>query len=207
MNKQIANDIKLNEETINTINNAIKLKEGDSEFLMLLPSQDCLERRKMKLEAMNEVLRYYQERLGERERLETGRRLHALMRYDNENFFTIEFYLDDKTVAQLYERVSASFSDNFVFFNAHFYALASYILNYDLVGVRSFFKRFGLNWRLGDGKDLWFSKKDFDKDVEIAKRYIDGIFKLFEDKKLMDRVEDALDAYLNAVFESNPEEE
>ena len=129
------------------------------------------------------------------------------MRYDNENSLTIEFYLDGKTVAQLYERVSASFSDNFVFFNAHFYALATYILNYDLVGVRSFFKRFGLNWMFGDGKDLWFSKKDFDKDVEFAKKYIDDIFKLFENKKLMDRVEDVLDAYLNAVFESNPEEE
>jgi hypothetical protein len=207
MNQKIADYIKFNDDKIITIKKAIELKEGDSEFLTLLPSQGCLERRKMKLEAINEVLRYYQEKLGERERLETGRRLHALMRYDNENFFTIEFYLDGKTDAQLYERVSASSSDNFVFFNAHFYALASYILNYDLVGMRSFFKRFGLNWRLGDGKDLWFSKKDFDKDVEFAKKHIDRVFKLFEDKKLMDRVEDALDAYLKAVFESNPEEE
>ena len=206
MNQHLADIIKFNDDKIITIKKAIDLKEGDTEFLMLLPNPYDLERRKMKLEAMNEVLRYCQEKLGERERLETGRRLHALMRYDNEDSFTFEVYLDGKTVSELYERVSSSFSDNFVFFNAHFYALASYIVNYDLVGMRSFFKKFGFDRRFDDGKTLHFSKEEFDRDVRMAKRYIDDIFKLFEDEKLMNRVEDALDAYLKAVFESNPEE-
>ena len=205
MNKQIADDIKLNEETINTINNAIKLVEEKNQLSMFFPNKYDLESQKMKLEATNEVLKYYQSKLGDRERLETGRHLSVYVA--GRGGLTFEVSLDGATYGKLYCQVNASSSDNYAFFKAHFYALSAYILNYDLGRPMNFFKNFGFDRKFCDSKFLYLSKKDFDKDVSMAKEHIDKVFKLFEDKKLMDRVEDVLDAYLNAVFESNPEEE
>ena len=53
MNQHIADIIKFNDDKITTIKKAIELKEGDSEFLMLLPDPFDLKHRKMKLEAIS----------------------------------------------------------------------------------------------------------------------------------------------------------
>jgi len=206
MNKQIAEDIKLNEEKIKTIDSAIKLVEEESPLSMLLPRTYELQSRKWKLEAANEMLEYYQSKLGEREELRTGRHLSVYVSGENaEKGISLRICLDHDTVDKLYDRVWSSYSDISTFFESHFYELSRHILHFDLGLVSDFLLKFGYDPRFKEY--LHSSKDDFDRDVRVAKRDIDRLFEVFEDKKLMDRVEDVLDAYLDAVFESNPEEE
>jgi hypothetical protein len=205
MNQQIADDIKLNEEKIKTIDRAIELVEENNPLSTFLPRTYELRSRKWKLEAANEMLEYYQSKLGEREELKTDRHLSVYVSgAEAEKGISLRICLDDDTVDKLYDRVWSSYSDISTFFESHFYELSRHILHFDLGLVSSFLSKFGYDPRFKEY--LHSSKEDFDRDVRVAKRDIDKIFELFENKKLMDRVEDALDAYLNAVFESNPKE-
>lgn len=206
MNQQIADDIKLNEEKIKTIDIAIKLVKEDNPLSTFLPRTYELQSRKWKLEAANEMLEYYQSKLGEREELRTGRHLSVYVSGENaEKGISFRICLDHDTVDKLYDRVWSSYSDINTFFESHFYDLSRHILRFDLSRVSDFLSKFGYDSRFKEY--LHPSKDEFDEDVKDAKRYIDRLFELFEDKKLMDRVEDALDAYLKAVLESHPEEE
>lgn len=206
MNQQIADDIKLNEEKIKTIESAIKLVEEGNPLSTLIPKTYELQSQKWKLEAANEMLEYYQSKLGEREELRTGRHLSVYVSGENaEKGIAFRICLDHDTVDKLYDYVWSSYSDINTFFESHFCELSRHILHFDLGRVSDFLSKFGYDSRFKEY--LHPSKDEFDEDVKEAKRYIDKVFKLFEDKKLMDRVEDVLDAYLNAVFESNPEEE
>lgn len=206
MNKQIAEDIKLNEEKIKIIDSAIKLVEEKNPLSTLIPRQYELQSRKWKLEAANEMLEYYQSKLGEREELRTDRHLSVYVSgEDAEKGIVLRICLDHDTVDKLYDRVWSSYSDIGFFFESHFCELSRHILHFDLGLVSDFLSKFGYDPRFKEY--LHSSKDDFDRDVRVAKRDIDRLFEVFENKKLMDRVEDALDAYLKAVFESNPEEE
>lgn len=213
------------EEEIKKLNETIKLYESlkvESETVYAknydaVPSEvkpDTLKRKIMYYKAILNVYEYFLEKLGEKERLMLGKYISASMStFGNELRFNI-YLADDETESKLYDYVFGSHSGINEFVQEHFPDIFSVILGstgyshafgcYDLNNALDFFKHFG--YTDYECELLCWDQKEFDTQIDKAKKILDWFFKLSEDTELMNDIDKVLTTYFEIVFKHNQEE-
>jgi len=175
---------------------------------------DALERKIMYYKAITTVYEYFLDKLGEKESLTLGKYISASMSaFDNTLSFNV-YLVDGETESKLYNQVFGSHSGINEFVQEHFPDIFSVILGntgyshalgcYNLNNALNFFKSFG--YRDYKRESLCWAQKDFDKQIDTAKKILDWFFRLSEDTELMNDVDKVLTTYFEVVFKYNPEE-
>ena len=172
---------------------------------------DELERKIMYYKAILTVYKYFLEKLGEKEELMLGKYISVSVNTFSDDL-GVSLYLEDRETAnKLYDYVFGSHSGINEFVQEHFPDIFSVILGstgyshalgcYDLNSAFYFFKRFGYT----DYKreSLCWCQKDFDGQIDRAKKILDWFFKLSEDTKLMNDIDKVLTTYFEVVFKYN----
>lgn len=213
------------EREIKRLNDTIKLYESfkaasdtlydkDYEAIPYNVRPNELGRKIMYYKATLNVYEYFLEKLGEKGSLMLGKYIGASMDVcSNELRFGL-YLMDNETESKLYNYAFGSHSGINEFVQEHFPDIFSVILgstsyshslgSYDLDDALNFFKYFGYeNYRR---ESLCWDQKDFDKQIEKAKKIVDWFFKLSEDTELMNDVDKVLTTYLEVVFKYNTED-
>lgn len=175
---------------------------------------DKLESKIMYYKAILNVYEYFMEKLGEKESLMLGKYISASIDAFGDTLRFGLYLTDGETESKLYDCVFGSHSGINEFVQEHFPDIFSVILGstgyshalgcYDLHSALNFFKSFG--YRDYEHKALCWDQKDFDKQIDTAKKIFDWFFRLSEDADLMNDVDKVLTTYFEVVFKHNQDE-
>ena len=151
-----------------------------------------------------DVLEYFVEKLGDREELQLGKYLTCWMDVC-ESRIRIGFSLSDELESKLYDEVFGSHSTIYTWTKNNLLPLLSLVANkyLDFEDTIDFFERVGTE---DDNRQLAWSASTYTKGADAAKKIIDDIFKLAEDKEVLKDMDEVLDVYFDKVFKYNKEE-
>ena len=151
-----------------------------------------------------DVLEYFVEKLGDREELQLGKYLTCWMDVC-ESRIRIGFSLSDELESKLYDEVFGSHSTIYTWTKNNLLPLLSLVANkyLDFEDTIDFFERVGTE---DDNRQLAWNASTYTKGADAAKKIIDDIFKLAEDKEVLKDMDEVLDVYFDKVFKYNKEE-
>ena len=182
-----------------------KYEEGTS-YPVGFPNFDFRDERQVDYNEMCiDILEYFVERLGDREELQLGKYLTCWMDVC-ESRIRIGFSLSDELESKLYNEVFGSHSTIYTWTKNDLLPLLSLVASkyLDFEDAIDFFKRVGTE---GDGdRRLAWNASTYAKGADAAKKIIDDIFKLAEDKEVLKDMDEVLGVYFDKVFKYNKEE-
>ena len=150
------------------------------------------------------ILKYFVEKLGDKEELSIGKYLTCWMDVC-ESRIRIGFSLSDELESKLYDEVFGSHSTIYTWTKNDLLPLLSLVASkyLDFEGAIDFFERVGTE---GDDRQLDWHTSTYTEGEDAAKKIIDDIFKLAEDEEVLKDIDDVLDVYFDKVFKYNKEE-
>ena len=182
-------------------------KEGTS-YPVGVPSFSHGDEHQIKYNGMCiEILEYFVEKLGDREVLNLGKYFTCWLDMC-ETRIRIGFGLNNEVTSKLYDGVFGSWSTIYVWSEKNILPLLSLITSkyLDFERVITFFKHIGTEGDSNERRLAWDTSA-YTKYVTEAKKIIDNIFKLSEDKEVLKDMDDLLDVYFDKVFKNNKEED
>ena len=182
-----------------------KYEEGTS-YPVGFPNFDFRDERQTDYNEMCvDILEYFVEKLGDKEELQLGKYLTCWMDVC-ESRIRIGFSLSDELESKLYDEVFGSHSTIYTWTKNDLLPLLSLVASkyLDFEDAIDFFERVGTE---GDGdRRLAWNASTYAKGADAAKKIIDDIFKLAEDKEVLKDIDEVLDVYFDKVFKYNKEE-
>ena len=181
-----------------------KYEEGTS-YPVGFPNFDFRDERQVDYNEMCiDILKYFVEKLGDREELSIGKYLTCWMDVC-ESRIRIGFSLNDELESKLYDEVFGSHSTIYTWTKNNLLPLLSLVANkyLDFEDTIDFFERVGTD---GDDRQLAWNASTYTHGATEAKKIIDNIFKLAEDKEVLKDIDEVLDVYFDKVFKYNKEE-
>ena len=181
-----------------------KYEEGTS-YPVGFPNFDFRDERQTDYNEMCiDILGYFAEKLGDREELKIGKYLTCWMDVC-ESRIRIGFSLSDELESKLYDEVFGSHSTIYTWTKNDLLPLLSLVASkyLDFEDAIDFFERVGTD---GDDRQLAWNASTYTKGADAAKKIIDDIFKLAEDKEVLKDIDEVLDVYCDKVFKYNKEE-
>ena len=153
-----------------------------------------------------DILEYFAKKLGDKEELNIGKYLTCWMDVC-ESRIRIGFSLNDELESKLYDEVFGSHSTIYTWTKNNLLPLLSLVANkyLDFEGTIDFFERVGTEDD-SDSRQLDWHTSTYTKGADAAKKIIDDIFKLAEDKEVLKDIDEILDVYFDKVFKYNKEE-
>ena len=182
-----------------------KYEEGTS-YPVGVPNFDFRDERQTDYNEMCiDILEYFVEKLGDKEELSIGKYLTCWMDVC-ESRIRIGFSLNDELESKLYNEVFGSHSTIYVWTKNDLLPLLSLVaskyLNFE--DAIDFFERVGTE--SDDDRRLAWNASTYAKGADAAKKIIDKIFELAEDKEVLKDIDEVLDVYFDKVFKYNKEE-
>ena len=152
-----------------------------------------------------DILEYFVEKLGDKEELQLGKYITCWLDMCDAKI-RIGFSLNDELESKLYDEVFGSHSTIYTWTKDTLLPLLTLVTNkyLDFEGTIDFFEHLGTD---GDNRQLAWNASTYTKGATEAKRIIDGIFELAEDKEVLKDMDEVLDVYFSKVFKYNKEEE
>ena len=152
------------------------------------------------------ILEYFVEKLGDKEELNIGKYFTCWLDMC-ETRIRIGFSLNNEVESKLYDEVFGSHSTIYVWTEKHILPMLTLLTPryLDFESVTTFFKRIGTEGGSNDRQLAW-NASTYTKGATEAKKIIDDIFKLAEDKEVLKDIDEVLDVYFNKVFKYNKEE-
>lgn len=153
------------------------------------------------------ILEYFVEKLGDKEELSIGKYLSCWLDMCDARI-RIGFVLNDELESKLYDEVFGSHSTIYVWTKNNLLPLLSLVTNkhLDFEDTIDFFEHVGTEGDIDDRRLAW-NASTYTKGADAAKKIIDDIFKLAEDKEVLKDIDEVLDVYFDKVFKHNKEEE
>ena len=155
-----------------------------------------------------DILEYFVEKLGDKEELQLGKYLTCWLDICGARI-RIGFSLnnENEVSSKLYNEVFGSWSDIYTWTKNNLLPLLSLVTNkyLNFEDTIDFFENVGTK---GDcnGCQLAWDASTYTKGATEAKKIIDDIFKLAEDKEVLKDMDEVLDVYFDKVFKYNKEE-
>ena len=153
-----------------------------------------------------DILEYFVEKLGDKEELNIGKYFTCWMDMCDTRI-RIGFSLNNEVESKLYDEVFGSHSTIYEWSEKHILPmltlLTSRYLNFQR--VVNFFEHVGTKGDCNDRQLAW-GASTYAKGATEAKKIIDNIFKLAEDKEVLKDIDEVLDIYFDKVFKYNKEE-
>ena len=151
-----------------------------------------------------DILEYFAKKLGDKEELNIGKYLTCWMDVC-ESRIRIGFSLNDELESKLYNEVFGSHSTIYTWTKNDLLPLLSLVASkyLDFEDAIDFFERVGTD---GDDRQLAWNASTYTNGETEAKKIIDDIFKLAEDKEVLKDMDEVLDVYFDKVFKYNKEE-
>ena len=152
------------------------------------------------------ILEYFVEKLGDKEKLNIGKYFTCWLDMC-ETRIRIGFSLNNEVESKLYDEVFGSHSTIYVWTEQHILPMLTLLTPryLDFESATTFFKRIGTEGGSNDRRLAW-NASTYTKDEAEAKKVIDNIFKLAEDKEVLKDIDEVLDIYFEKVFKYNKEE-
>ena len=152
-----------------------------------------------------DILEYFVEKLGDKEELNIGKYFTCWMDVC-ETRIRIDFSLNNEVESKLYDEVFGSHSTIYIWTKNNLLPLLSLVASkyLDFEDTIDFFERVGTE---DDNRQLAWNASTYTKGATEAKKIIDDIFKLAEDKEVLKDMDEVLDVYFDKVFKYNKEEE
>ena len=153
-----------------------------------------------------DILEYFVEKLGDKEELSIGKYFTCWLDMC-ETRIRIGFSLNNEVESKLYDEVFGSHSTIYVWTEQHILPMLTLLTPryLDFESATTFFKRIGTEGSSNDRHLAW-NASTYTKDETEAKKVIDNIFKLAEDKEVLKDMDEVLDIYFDKVFKYNKEE-
>ena len=153
-----------------------------------------------------DILEYFVEKLGDKEELNIGKYFTCWMDMC-ETRIRIGFSLNNEVESKLYDEVFGSHSTIYVWTEQHILPMLTLLTPryLDFESASTFFERIGTEGGSNDRQLAWRTST-YTKDEAEAKKVIDNIFKLAEDKEVLKDIDEVLDVYFDKVFKYNKEE-
>ena len=150
------------------------------------------------------ILKYFVEKLGDKEELSIGKHLTCWLDMCDARI-RIGFVLNDELESKLYDEVFGSHSTIYVWTKKTLLPLLSLVTNkrLDFEDTIDFFEHVGTE----DDNQLVWSSSAYAECEAAAKKVIDNIFELAEDEETLKDMDEVLDVYFDKVFKHNKEEE
>ena len=153
-----------------------------------------------------DILEYFVEKLGDKEELQLGKYITCWLDMCDAKI-RIGFSLNDELESKLYDEVFGSHSTIYTWTKDTLLPLLTLVSNkyLDFEDTINFFERVGTD---GDShtRQLAWNASTYTKGAAAAKKIIDDIFKLAEDKEVLKDIDEVLDVYFDKVFKYNKEE-
>ena len=149
------------------------------------------------------ILKYFVEKLGDKEELSIGKYLTCWLDMCDARI-RIGFVLNDELESKLYDEVFGSHSTIYVWTKKNLLPLLSLVTSkrLDFEDTVDFFEHVGTD----DDNQLAWDASTYAKGAEAAKKIIDDIFKLAEDEETLKDIDEVLDVYFDKVFKYNKED-
>ena len=182
-------------------------KEGTS-YPVGIPSFSHGDEHQIKYNGMCiEILEYFVEKLGDKEVLDLGKYFTCWLDMC-ETRIRIGFGLNNEVTSKLYDYVFGSWSTIYIWSEKHILPLLSLITSkyVDFERDISFFEHIGTESNSNERRLAWDTSV-YTKSVIEAKKIIDNIFKLSEDKEVLKDMDEVLDVYFDKVFKHNKEDD
>ena len=153
-----------------------------------------------------DILEYFVEKLGDKEDLNIGKYFTCWMDMC-ETKIRIGFSLNNEVESKLYDEVFGSHSTIYVWTEQHILPMLTLLTPrwLDFESAVDFFEHVGTK---GDcnGRQLAWDASTYTHGAIEAKKIIDNIFRLAEDKEVLKDIDEVLDVYFDKVFKYNKEE-
>ena len=183
-----------------------KYEEGTS-YPVGFPNFDFRDERQVDYNEMCiDILKYFVEKLGDREELSIGKYLTCWMDVC-ESRIRIGFSLSDELESKLYDEVFGSHSTIYTWTKNDLLPLLSLVASkyLDFEDTIDFFEHVGTKGDSNDRQLAWSTSTYTNCETE-AKKIIDDIFNLAEDEEVLKDIDEVLDVYFDKVFKYNKEE-
>ena len=153
-----------------------------------------------------DILEYFVEKLGDKEELNIGKYFTCWLDMC-ETRIRIGFSLNNEVESKLYDEVFGSHSTIYVWTEQHILPMLTLLTPryLDFESASTFFKHIGTEGGSNDRQLAW-NASTYTKGATEAKKIIDDIFKLAEDKEVLKDIDEVLDVYFDKVFKYNKEE-
>ena len=153
-----------------------------------------------------DILEYFVEKLGDKEELHIGKYFTCWLDMC-ETRIRIGFSLNNEVESKLYDEVFGSHSTIYVWTEQHILPMLTLLTPryLDFESASTFFKRIGTEGDSNDRQLAWRTST-YTKDATDAKKVIDKLFNLAEDKEVLKDIDEVLDIYFDKVFKYNKEE-
>ena len=153
-----------------------------------------------------DILEYFVEKLGDKEDLNIGKYFTCWMDMC-ETRIRIGFSLNNEVESKLYNEVFGSHSTIYLWTKNNLLPLLSLVANkyLDFEDTISFFEHVGTKGDSNDRQLAW-GASTYTHGATEAKKIIDNIFRLAEDKEVLKDIDEVLDVYFDKVFKYNKEE-
>ena len=153
-----------------------------------------------------DILEYFVEKLGDKEELNIGKYFTCWLDMC-ETRIRIGFSLNNEVESKLYDEVFGSHSTIYVWTEQHILPMLTLLTPryLDFESATTFFKRIGTEGDSNDRRLAW-NASTYIKDGTDAKKVIDKLFNLAEDKEVLKDMDEVLDVYFDKVFKYNKEE-
>ena len=151
-----------------------------------------------------DILEYFVEKLSDKEELNIGKYFTCWLDMC-ETRIRIGFSLNNEVESKLYDEVFGSHSTIYTWTKDTLLPLLSLVASkyLDFEDTINFFEYVGTE---GDDHQLAWHTSTYTKGADSAKKIIDDIFKLAEDKEVLKDIDEVLDIYFDKVFKYNKEE-
>ena len=155
-----------------------------------------------------DILEYFVEKLGDKEELNIGKYFTCLLDMC-ETRIRIEFNLnnENEVSSKLYNEVFGSWSDIYIWTKNNLLPMLTLLTPryLDFESAINFFEHVGTKGD-SDVRQLAWGASTYTKCAAEAKKIIDKIFRLAEDKEVLKDIDEVLDVYFDKVFKYNKEE-
>ena len=153
-----------------------------------------------------DILEYFVEKLGDKEELSIGKYFTCWMDMC-ETRIRIGFSLSSEVESKLYDEVFGSHSTIYVWTEQHILPMLTLLTPryLDFESAINFFEHVGTKGD-SDVRQLTWGASTYTKGAADAKKIIDNIFRLAEDKEVLKDIDEVLDVYFDKVFKYNKEE-
>ena len=155
-----------------------------------------------------DILEYFVEKLGDKEELHIGKYFTCLLDMC-ETRIRIEFNLnnENEVSSKLYNEVFGSWSDIYIWTKNNLLPMLTLLTPryLDFESAINFFEHVGTKGD-SDVRQLAWNASTYTKGAAEAKKIIDKIFRLAEDKEVLKDIDEVLDVYFDKVFKYNKEE-
>ena len=155
-----------------------------------------------------DILEYFVEKLGDKEELNIGKYFTCWLDMCDTRI-RIEFNLnnENEVSSKLYNEVFGSWSTIYVWTKKHILPMLTLLTPryLDFESAINFFKHVGTKGD-SDVRQLAWGASTYTHGATEAKKIIDNIFRLAEDKEVLKDMDEVLDIYFDKVFKYNKEE-